>query len=86
MPSGLQLESGSSIVLKGVSPNQVLFNFPIGSIGLVQTNPHANTAGIFLTPYLQMQINGGVHNSEFITGGQLSFQSNPVVKAPQCSK
>jgi hypothetical protein len=86
VPSGLQLENGSSIVLKGVPPNHVLFNFPTGSTGMVQTNVHANTKGIFLAPYLRMQINGGVHNSEFITGGQLSFQSNPVVKAPQCSK
>jgi hypothetical protein len=83
VPNGLQLDGGSSIVLAGVSPAQVLFNFP-GPNGQVQTSGNADTAGIFLAPQKQMQINGGMHNSEFISGGQLSFQSNPVVKAPGC--
>jgi hypothetical protein len=85
-PNGLQLDGGSNIVLSGVSPNQVLFNFPSGGSGQVQTSGQANTAGIFLAPYMQMQINGGVHNSEFISGGPLSFQSNPAVTAPQCTQ
>ena len=86
VPNGLQLDGGSNIILSGVSPNQVLFNFPVGSSGQVQTSGKANTAGIFLAPTLQMQINGGFHNSEFISGGQLSFQSNPAVTAPQCTE
>jgi uncharacterized repeat protein (TIGR01451 family) len=81
--SGLQLDGGASIVLSGVSPDHVLFNFPGGG-GQVQTSGGANTAGIFLAPQMPMQINGGTHNSEFISGGQLSFQSNPKVSAPIC--
>jgi hypothetical protein len=83
-PGGLQLSGGSQIILSGVSPTQVLFNFP-GTGNQVQTSGNANTAGIFLAPSRQMQINGGTHNSEFISGGQLSFQSNPRVIAPPCS-
>jgi choice-of-anchor A domain-containing protein len=82
-PGGMQLDGGAKIILMGISPSQVLFNFP-GSGGQVQTSGNANTAGIFLAPMKQMQINGGVHNSEFISGGQLSFQSNPKVIAPVC--
>ncbi len=84
--NGLQLDGGSNILLSGVNPVQVLFNFPPGSSGQVQTSGKADTAGIFLAPTLQMQINGGYHNSEFISGGQLSFQSNPQVTAPQCTQ
>jgi hypothetical protein len=83
-PGGLQLSGGSQIILSGVSPSKVLFNFP-GAGQQVQTSGNANTAGIFLAPIRQMQINGGVHNSEFISGGQLSFQSNPKVTGPPCS-
>jgi hypothetical protein len=83
--NGLQLDGGANIVLSGISPIQVLFNFP-GSSGQVQTSGNANTAGIFLAPHLPMQINGGTHNSEFISGGPLSFQSNPTVTAPQCTQ
>jgi hypothetical protein len=82
-PLGMQLDGGASIILSGVSPSRVLFNFP-GNGTQVQTSGNANTAGIFLAPFRQMQINGGVHNSEFIAGGQLSFQSNPKVIAPPC--
>jgi hypothetical protein len=84
VPGGLQLDGGANILLSGLSPGQVLFNFP-GSSGQVQTSGKADTAGIFLDPLKQMQINGGVHNSEFISGGQLSFQSNPQVTAPVCT-
>jgi hypothetical protein len=84
--TGLQMDGGSSIVLLGVSPSRLLFNFPQGATGQVQTSGGANTAGIFLTPTLPMQISGGFHNSEFISGGQLSFQSNPTIAAPRCTK
>jgi len=81
---GFQLDGGANIVLSGVSPNQVLFNFP-GSGDQIQTSGKANTAGIFLAPQRTIQVNGGVHNSEFIAGGALSFQSNPVVyQVPAC--
>jgi len=33
-----------------------------------------------------MQISGGVHDSESISGGQLSFQSNPKLPAPVCKQ
>ena len=80
---GFQLDGGANVVLSGVSPNQVLFNF-IGN-QQVQTSGKANTAGIFLAPNANIQINGGIHNSEFISGGNLSFQSNPVVNGiPSC--
>ena len=39
----------------------------------------SQTAGIFLAPERVININGGVHNSEFISGMSLSFQSNPVI-------
>jgi hypothetical protein len=35
-----------------------------------------------LAPNRVIQINGGVHNSEFISGQTLSFQSNPAVSQP----
>ncbi len=81
---GLQLDGGANIILNGVSPNTVLFNFP-GTGQQVQTSGKANTAGIFLAPNEAIQINGGVHNSLFISGGALSFQSNPIVnQIPPC--
>jgi len=85
-PGGLQLDHGSNIILSGVAPGRVLFNLPAGSSGQVQASGLARTSGIFLTPYLPIQIDGGVHNSEFISGGTLSFQSNPVVNAPACTQ
>ncbi len=85
-PAGLQLDGGSNIVLSGLAPNQVLFNFPTGSTGQVQFSGNSTTAGIYLAPYLQMQISGGgYHNSEFISGGQLSLSGGPAVIAPQCT-
>ena len=81
---GFQLSGGSNIVLNGVAANDVLWYFP-GTGDQVQTSGKANTAGIFLAPQRQIQINGGTHVSEFISGGQLSFQSNPIVNAiPPC--
>ena len=81
---GFQLDGGASVILNGVSPTNVLFNFP-GTGQQVQTSGQANTGGIFLAPSEAIQINGGVHDSLFISGGALSFQSNPVVNQfPTC--
>jgi hypothetical protein len=77
--NGLQLDGGSNIVLSGVMPSQFLFYFPGSASWEVQTSGNANTAGTFLAPYGGIQINGGVHNAEFISGMRLSFQSNPNV-------
>jgi len=78
---GLQLDGGSNIELQGVPASNVLFNFP-GSGDQIQTSGNAQTAGIYLAPNRVIQVNGGVHNSEFISGKSLSFQSNPVVNQP----
>jgi hypothetical protein len=75
---GLQLDGGANIVLNGVTPSQVLFYFS-GSGYQIQTSGNANTAGVFLAPNLPIQINGGTHNSEFISEQTLSYQSNPQV-------
>ncbi|MGH9642488.1 MAG: putative Ig domain-containing protein [Terriglobales bacterium] len=84
--NGVTLGGGSNIVLSGgVSPSQVLFNFPPGSSGQVNTNGNSQTSGTFLAPYLPITVSGGVHVSEFVTGGQLTLQSGPNVTAPDCS-
>ena len=73
------LSGDTNIVLSGgVTPNHVFWDIE-GSGGQVQTSGNSNTAGIFLAPNEAIQINGGTHNSEFISGVNLSFQSNPVV-------
>jgi len=87
VPSGIQLSGGADIVLSGVNPNQVLFYVPGSASNIVQTSGNADTAGIFLAPNGGIQINGGVHDSEFIGGGPISFQSNPqVVPAPEIGR
>jgi hypothetical protein len=79
---GLQLDGGVNIVLQGgICAGSVLFNFP-GSGDQIQTSGKADMAGIFLAPNRVIQINGGFHNSEFISGKNLSFQSNPQVCQP----
>jgi hypothetical protein len=73
------LSGNTNIVLTGgVTPNHVFWDIE-GSGGQVQTSGGSNTSGIFLAPSEVIQINGGTHNSEFISGINLSFQSNPVV-------
>ena len=73
------LSGDTNIVLMGgVTPNHVLWDVE-GSSGQVQTSGNSDTAGIFIAPNEPIQINGGTHNSEFISGKQLSFQSNPVI-------
>ena len=78
---GLKLDGGANIVLQGVSPSNVLFNFP-GSGDQIQTSGNAVTAGIFLAPNRVIQVSGGSHNSEFISGQSLSFQSDAAVNQP----
>ena len=80
IPSGnFQFSGNTKIVLTGgVTPNHVFWDIQ-GSGGQVQTSGNSYTDGIFLVPNEPIQINGGIHNSEFISGDQLSFQSNPVV-------
>jgi hypothetical protein len=74
-----QLSGNTDIVLTGgVTPNHVFWDFQ-GSGGQVQTSGDSDTTGIFIAPSEPIQINGGTHNSEFITGDQFSAQSNPVI-------
>jgi hypothetical protein len=76
------LQNGASIVLSGVAPSQVVFNF-VGNGANVQTN-NGNTAGIFLDPQGQIQIQGGTHNSVFISGNQINIQNSPTVNPITC--
>ena len=75
---------GSNIILNGVSPNQVLFYFP--GTQSINTNGNSDTAGIFLAPTGSFTISGGVHDTEFISGAKLTFQSAPKVnQIPPCT-
>ncbi len=74
---GFTLGGGSKIVLNGVSPNNVLWYFP-GS-GPINTNGNSDTQGIFLGLTVSVTISGGVHNSEFISGANMTFQSGPHI-------
>ena len=75
----MELSGDTKIVLSGgVTPDQILFNF-LGAGNQVQTSGNSLTTGIFLAPQRVFNINGGVHQSEFISGMSLSFQSNPVI-------
>lgn len=79
----MELSGNSNIVLTGgLTANNVLFDF-IGSGSQFQTSGQANTAGIFLAEDRAININGGMHDGEFISGVSLSFQSNPTVNQPQ---
>lgn len=80
--SGMQLSGNTNIVLQGVAANQVLWYFPGSANNIVQTSGDSNSEGIFLAPNGGIQINGGTHDSEFIAGGSISFQSNPKVTPP----
>jgi hypothetical protein len=75
----MELSGDTNILLSGgVNPANVLFNF-LGSGSQVQTSGNSDTVGIFLAPSRVFNINGGTHQSEFISGMSLSFQSNPVI-------
>jgi hypothetical protein len=78
----MELSGDTQILLTGgLTANNVLWDF-IGSGSQVQTSGKSETAGIFLAPLRDININGGFHDSEFISGTRLSFQSNPVVAQP----
>lgn len=75
------MSGGSKIVLQGgVLPERVLFNFT-GNGKAVNSNGNSDTVGVFLNPNGDIIISGGVHNSSFIAGGQLKFQSGPNITA-----
>jgi hypothetical protein len=83
----MELSGGTNILLKGgLTSGNVIWDF-IGSGSLFQTSGQSTTAGIFLAPQRVININGGVHDSEFISGVSLSFQSNPLIvpEAPTTS-
>jgi hypothetical protein len=79
---GFQFDGGASIVLSGINASQVVFNFPGSGDQIQFSSGSYNTYGIFLAPNRVIQVNGGTHHSEFISGVNLSFQSNPVVTQP----
>jgi hypothetical protein len=70
----LQFNGGSSIVLNGVSASQVVFNL-IGSGTELSTTGDSDTSAVFLAENGSIDISGGVHDSDFISGGTLTFQS-----------
>lgn len=70
------MNDGPSIVLQGVTASQVVFNF--AGNGSVQLQDRATSAGIFLDPYGQIQIQGGTHNSVFISGNHIQIQNSPM--------
>lgn len=75
----MELSGNTNIVLTGgLTANDVIWDF-LGSGSQFQTSGQSDTVGIFLAPQRVININGGVHESEFISGKSLSFQSNPVV-------
>jgi len=83
----MELSGNTNIVLNGgLTAGNVIWDF-IGSGSQFQTSGQSQTAGIFLAPQRVININGGVHNSEFISGVSLSFQSNPIIvpEAPTTS-
>jgi hypothetical protein len=53
----------------------------ISTVLVVRFRPTGNsqTEGDFSGTLPRYNINGGIHDSEFISGTKLSFQSNPIV-------
>jgi len=83
-----QVENGSSIILQGgVSPSQVMFNF-LGKGAKVSIESSktgtSNSAGIFLDLNGEIEIEGGTHNSVFVSANQIQIQDNPTVNAIAC--
>ena len=66
--------SQANIILSGVSPSAVLFNL-IGTGQKVLSTGHSGTRGVFLAENGAIQIDGGVHISDFIAGSTLIWQS-----------
>ena len=71
-PPDLTLGGGSSIVLNGISASQVVFNL-IGTGTQLSTTGESATSGVFLAADGAISISGGVHDSEFIAGDNLTF-------------
>lgn len=81
----LTLGGGSSIVLNGISANQVVFNL-VGTGTQLNSNGNSLTNGVFLAASGDEVISGGVHDSDFISGGALTFQSGPhITEVPAIS-
>jgi hypothetical protein len=83
-----QVENGSSIILQGgVSPSQVMFNF-LGKGAKVSIESSktgtSNSAGIFLDLNGEIEIEGGTHNSVFVSANQIQIQDNPTVNVIAC--
>jgi hypothetical protein len=80
----LQLNNGSGIILQGtgactaVLPSQVVFNF-LGNGSNVHIQNGSNSNGVFLDLAGQIQIQGGTHNSVFISGQQIQIQQSQSV-------
>lgn len=74
----INLSGGSNILLNGISPDQVVFNL-IGTGTKMTTTGESDTNGIFLAENGAINISGGVHDSEFIAGGALTWQSGVQV-------
>jgi hypothetical protein len=78
----MELSGNTNIVLTGgLTANNVLWDF-VGSGSQFQTSGQSETSGIFLALNRAININGGTHDSEFISGVSLSFQSNPQLNQP----
>ena len=85
IPYGILLDGGASIALSGVTPAQVLFNFP-GTLASIKLN-NSTTTGIFLMPTGPTQITAGTHVSEFISGTKLILDcNNTTITAPACGQ
>jgi len=72
------MQGTSSIILNGISADQVLFNL-IGTGVQFITGGNSVTEGIFLAENGAISISGGTHVSDFIAGGSLTFQSGPTI-------
>lgn len=66
--------SRTTMQLQGISADQVLFNL-IGTGAKVVTSGDSGTDGIFLAANGSIDIQGGTHDSDFIAGNSLTFES-----------
>jgi hypothetical protein len=75
----MNLSGGSSIVLTGgLTSNHVLFNF-IGGGQEVVFSGNSRTAGTFIAPKRDLNVSGGFHDGEFISGTRLLLHSGPTI-------
>src|SRR6185312_10334256 len=70
--------SRSNIVLSGINPDQVLFNLA-GTGTELTTTGDSDTAGIFLAANGGINLSGGTHDADFISGGSMIWQSGVTV-------